>query len=127
MPGEVQGLSLVSFIQKRVSLLYYCLFVFVGKKYVDVLNPSGQNSSGSAVLPSSFLPTFPSPVTEFNPAQMFVPAPVPGNLVFLKIEPSARETRIQFLRTFRADMYVGVQVGERPKGGVVVVKLWTDR
>ncbi|XP_029196226.2 protein transport protein Sec16A-like isoform X7 [Acropora millepora] len=62
----------------------------LGKKYVDVLNPSGQSSSGSAMLPSSFLPTFPGPVTEFNPAQMFVPAPVPvdnTNDTFSSAEP----------------------------------------
>lgn len=104
MSEEVQGLSLASIIQKRISLLNPELLLFSGKKYVDVLNPSGQSSSGSAMLPSSFLPTFPGPVTEFNPAQMFVPAPVPGNLAFLKMKTSARKTRIQFLRTFRADM-----------------------
>ena len=85
MSEEVQGLSLASIIQKRISLLNPELLLFSGKKYVDVLNPSGQSSSGSAMLPSSFLPTFPGPVTEFNPAQMFVPAPVPGNLAFLKM------------------------------------------
>ncbi|XP_015760187.1 PREDICTED: uncharacterized protein LOC107339420 [Acropora digitifera] len=42
------------------------------------------------MLPSSFLPTFPGPVTEFNPAQMFVPAPVPvdnANDTFSSAEP----------------------------------------
>ncbi|XP_068695445.1 protein transport protein Sec16A-like isoform X2 [Montipora foliosa] len=50
----------------------------LGKKYVDVLNPSGQTANGPAMLPNSFLPSFPGPVNDFNPAQLFVPAPVPA-------------------------------------------------
>ena len=57
------------------------LFIFfpAAKKYVDVLNPTGQSSSnGPVMLPNSLLPTFPGPTAAINPATLFVPTPVTG-------------------------------------------------
>ena len=49
------------------------------KKYVDVLNPTGQSSAnGPVMLPNSLLPTFPGPTAAINPASLFVPTPVTG-------------------------------------------------
>ncbi|KAJ7334503.1 Protein transport protein Sec16A [Desmophyllum pertusum] len=45
------------------------------KKYVDVLNPSGQSSNAPAALPSNLLPMMPGPSTEFK-GNFFVPSPV---------------------------------------------------
>ena len=59
------------------------MILFLAKKYVDVLNPSGQSSNGPAMLPSSLLPSFPGATAEFNPANLFIPAPVPGKPLIL--------------------------------------------
>ena len=49
------------------------------KKYVDVLNRTGQSSAnGPVMLPNSLLPTFPGPTAAINPASLFVPTPVTG-------------------------------------------------
>ena len=50
------------------------------------------------MLPNSFLPSFPGPVNDFNPAQLFVPAPVPGKKSDLKVVISAERTKQTHMR-----------------------------